>query len=117
MEVDLVSFKHIVLDEADKYFEMSFMDQLGLILESLRSSQRHYYLFSATFPTEIEEKLSEIFVDPIEVVIKGKLTVLNTIAQELCFTGDEFGKLVQLKNIINVTFSPFNFYHLYLLTF
>jgi len=101
-EIDLSPFKHVVLDEADKYFEMSFMKQFNSILDSLKGGERNYYLFSATFPPEIENRLKDIFVDPVEIVIRGKMTVLNTINQELTFTGNEYGKILGLKSIINV---------------
>ena len=52
---------------------------------------------------EIENQLRDVFTDPIEVIIKGKMVVLDTIDQKLVFTGTEFGKLLELKNIINVT--------------
>lgn len=89
---DMTKFKQIIFDEADKYFELSFMKQFSSILDSLKKSSRaNYYLFSATFPPgnltalpksnflEIERQLKDVFTDPIEIIIRGKMTVLDTI--------------------------------------
>lgn len=42
-------------------------------------------------------------VEPIKVVIGGKNNVLKSISQKLVYCGEEYGKLVQIKNLINVT--------------
>lgn len=103
---DMTQFNQVVFDEADKYFEMSFMSQFSNILDSLKKNKNtNYYLFSATFPVEIENQLKDVFIDPIEIIIRGKMTVLDTIDQKLIFTGSEFGKLLEIKNIINVSVS------------
>jgi ATP-dependent RNA helicase DDX52/ROK1 len=54
-----------------------------------------------TNTVEIEKQLKEVFIDPIEIIIRGKMTVLDSIEQKLTFTGTEFGKLLEIKNIIN----------------
>lgn len=60
-----------------------------------------YHLFTATLPTQIEKIIDELFLDRVEIMVSGKINVLNTIHQELRYTGSEFGKLQELKNIIN----------------
>ena len=99
MGVNMDSFDYVVLDEADKYFELGFMDQFKQLTEVLKVSQKTYSLFSATLPSQIEKELETILVDPVSIVIRGKLRVLDSIKQELKFCGNEYGKLVQLKNM------------------
>ena len=97
----LGNYEHIVLDEADKYFEMSFNDQLESILEIFKVNKKTYYLFSATFPLKIEKSLNEIFIDRIEFIIGGKIKVLNTIEQKLVYCSTEEGKVYEIENMIN----------------
>lgn len=72
-------FQHIVLDEADKYFELQYQTQLEKIFEIFKSNKKTYYLFSATFPYQIEKVIDQIFIDKIEIIVGGKVKVLNSI--------------------------------------
>lgn len=99
MGVNMDQFDYVVLDEADKYFEFGFMDQFKQLTDILKVSQKTYSLFSATLPTQIEKELETILVDPVSIVIRGKLRVLDSIKQGLKFCGTEHGKLVELKNM------------------
>ena len=98
---DSIDFNYIVLDEADKYFELSFMEDLEKLLDVLKANERQYLLFSATMPEAIERAINSIFVDKIEVIIGGKVRVLNTIDQKLIYVSSEEGKVLELENIIN----------------
>jgi len=52
-------------------------------------------------PTQIEKVIDELFIDKVEIIVSGKINVLSTIEQELRYVGTEFGKLQEIKNIIN----------------
>ena len=93
--------KYIVLDEADKYFEMGFLDQFEKLISQFKVNDVYYHLFTATLPTQIEKIIDELFLDKVEVMVSGKINVQSTITQELRYTGSEFGKLQEIKNIIN----------------
>lgn len=93
--------KWIVLDEADKYFEMGFLEQFEKLIELFKVNDVFYHLFTATLPTQIEKIIDELFLDKVEVMVSGKINVQSTISQELRYTGSEFGKLQEIKNIIN----------------
>ena len=97
----MLNYSYVILDEADKYFELSFMDQLEKLLQLLRANERQYLLFSATYPEAIEKTISNIFLDKIEIVIGGKVRVLNSIDQKLSYVSTEEGKIIELENIIN----------------
>jgi superfamily II DNA/RNA helicase len=42
-------------------------------------------------------------VDPVKIMIGGKNHVLNKIEQKLLYCGNEYGKTLALKDLINVT--------------
>jgi ATP-dependent RNA helicase DDX52/ROK1 len=100
--VEISSFEYIALDEADKYFELGFIEQFKSLTDLFKTSQKHYSLFSATLPPQIEKLILEILVDPVQIIVKGKMAVLDTITQKLTYCGTEYGKILEIKNIINV---------------
>lgn len=100
--VEINSFEYIALDEADKYFELGFIEQFKSLTDLFKTSQKHYSLFSATLPPQIEKLVLEILVDPVQIIVKGKMAVLETITQKLTYCGTEYGKILEIKNIINV---------------
>ncbi|PXF47422.1 DEAD-box ATP-dependent RNA helicase 24 [Gracilariopsis chorda] len=60
----------VVVDEADRMFDLGFTDQVRAIVSQLRpDSQR--LLFSATFPKMVRGFAEEILRDPVRVEIKG----------------------------------------------
>lgn len=67
-ELDLLDMKTLVLDEADKMFELGFQDDIHAILEAT-PKQRQTVLFSATFPDEVKKISSSYQVRPQEIVI------------------------------------------------
>lgn len=97
----LSNFEHVVLDEADKYFELSYMDQMNKLLEVFKTTEKHFMLFSATLPGAIEKALGSIFVDTVKCVIGGRVNVLSSIQQRLLFCQTEEGKHFELQNVIN----------------
>lgn len=64
-------------------------------------NEKTYYLFSATYPYQIEKILNQIFVDKIEIIVGGKVKVLNSIDQKMIFCSSEEGKLLQLEQLLS----------------
>ncbi|GAB5562382.1 MAG: DEAD/DEAH box helicase [Synoicihabitans sp.] len=58
----------LVLDEADKLFELDFADELSRILERL-PPERQNLLFSATFPPAVTTLAERILRDPARIVV------------------------------------------------
>ncbi|XP_015782124.1 ATP-dependent RNA helicase DDX42 [Tetranychus urticae] len=65
----------LVLDEADKMFDMGFGNQIGSICDHTRPD-RQTLLFSATFKRKVERLARHALTDPIKVV-QGELGVAN----------------------------------------
>ena len=46
--------------------------------------------------------MNNFLIDPVKIVIGGKNNVLNTIEQSLVYVGNEYGKLIEIKNLVMV---------------
>ena len=79
--VDLSSVKTLVLDEADRMFDMGFLPDLRRIMKHL-PRQRQNLLFSATMPREVRHLAHDILESP-ETVQAGKLAPADTVSHTL----------------------------------
>lgn len=59
---------YIVLDEADRMFDMGFEPQVMRIIDNVRPD-RQTVMFSATFPRQMEALARRILQRPIEVQV------------------------------------------------
>jgi ATP-dependent RNA helicase DbpA len=64
--LSLSKIKTVVLDEADRMLDMGFSDEISYVVSQL-PSKRQTLLFSATFPSSIEEMSRDLQVNPIHV--------------------------------------------------
>ena len=70
----------VVLDEADKMFEIGFIDDIKKIL-SFTPEERQTLLFSATFPTEVLKLARESTRNPLEVATAAGTVTVDTVEQ------------------------------------
>jgi ATP-dependent RNA helicase DDX46/PRP5 len=98
--VSLARVTFLVLDEADRMFDMGFEPQIGRILANIRPD-RQTCLFSATFPVTVEALARKVLVKPIEIQVGGRSVVSDTIKQfvELREEEDKFLRLLQLLGV------------------
>ncbi len=66
--LSLASVSTLVLDEADRLFDLGFADELNRIL-SLLPAQRQNLLFSATFPLEVQALATALLRDPVRIEV------------------------------------------------
>lgn len=79
-ELDLSRVGYLVLDEADKFFEMGLANQMKQILKKVESNPNvQYCLFSATIQQGVEDLVSNISADFVRVQVGGKNNVLASI--------------------------------------
>ena len=71
---------YVVLDEADRMFDMGFAPQIDKILAGTRPD-RQTLLFSATFPKTIEKLARAVLTKPVQIVAGGVSVVSSTIEQ------------------------------------
>lgn len=70
----------LVLDEADRMFDMGFEPQVMKIFANVRPD-RQTILFSATMPRIIDSLTKKVLRDPVEITVGGKSVVAPEITQ------------------------------------
>ncbi len=127
--------KIVVLDEADKLFELkkhgrrsdgdeeddeeeqdgegqgtrtrsSFLAQVDEILAACPQKHVRRALFSATIGSFVAELASQFLRNPIHVAIGTENTGASTIDQKLVFVGREDGKLLAIQQLIQQGLKP-----------
>lgn len=71
---------YVVLDEADRMFDMGFEPQVVKILKTIRPDHQTV-MFSATMPKNIESLARKVMHDAVEITVGGRSTVADTITQ------------------------------------
>lgn len=98
----LSQITYLVMDEADRMFDMGFEPQVLKILKVIRPD-RQTVLFSATFPPKIQNLARKILNNPIEVLIGSKNLVNENITQNFEIVSKEddgkFNKLLQILGL------------------
>ena len=79
---DLSGVQTLVIDEADRMFDMGFIRDIKKIV-SLIPQKRRTALFSATMPDEIKKFACDILRDPCSVDLSSKEIVVDRIDQKI----------------------------------
>jgi ATP-dependent RNA helicase RhlE len=80
--VRLGSVEHFVLDEADRMFDMGFINDVRRVVAAL-PKQRQTLLFSATMPKDVVELSRSILNNPRRVAVEPQTTSARTVSQAL----------------------------------
>ena len=88
---------YIVMDEADRMFDMGFEPQVMKIIANIRP-QRQAVLFSATFPRNMEALARKVLTKPVEIIVGGRSVVAPEISQivEIRSEKSKFFRLLEL---------------------
>ncbi|CAL5870887.1 uncharacterized protein PFLUO_LOCUS5128 [Penicillium psychrofluorescens] len=88
---------YVVLDEADRMFDMGFEPQVVKIMTNVRPD-RQTVLFSATFPRNMEALARRTLKKPVEIVVGGRSVVAPEITQivEVRNEDQKFFRLLEL---------------------
>lgn len=90
---------YIVLDEADRMFDMGFEPQVMRIIDALRPD-RQTVMFSATFPRIMEALARRILEKPVEVIVGGRSIVCKDVDQNVCIIESEEDKFLKLLKVL-----------------
>uniref|UniRef100_K3WRX2 RNA helicase n=1 Tax=Globisporangium ultimum (strain ATCC 200006 / CBS 805.95 / DAOM BR144) TaxID=431595 RepID=K3WRX2_GLOUD len=98
--VSLKRVTYVVLDEADRMFDMGFEPQITKIMMNIRAD-RQTLLFSATFPRAVETLARRVLKKPVEITVGGRSTASGDITQyvEVREENDKFMRLLQLLGL------------------
>lgn len=88
---------YIVLDEADRMFDMGFEPQVMKIIGNIRPDKQAV-LFSATFPRQMEALARKTLQKPVEIIVGGRSVVAPEITQIVEVRSEEskFLRLLEL---------------------
>lgn len=90
---------YLVLDEADRMFDMGFEPQVLRVFSQVRPD-RQTVLFSATFPKKMELIARKLLDNPVEIIVGGRSIVAPEIKQKVELFEEEDMKLERLFEII-----------------
>ncbi|XP_010529114.1 PREDICTED: DEAD-box ATP-dependent RNA helicase 42-like [Tarenaya hassleriana] len=88
---------YLVMDEADRMFDMGFEPQITRIIQNIQPD-RQTVLFSATFPRQVEVLARKVLNKPVEIQVGGRSVVNKDIAQlvEVRPESERFWRLLEL---------------------
>ena len=105
--LDLIQQKHVrlgavstlVIDEADRMFDMGFIRDVRRIVAMLPRT-RHSMLFSATMPAEVAHLVKEMLHEPARVEVSPEKLTADGIDQRVFFVDakDKRSRLLELLN-------------------
>ncbi len=87
----------LVMDEADRMFDMGFEPQVMKIVNNTRPDAQKV-LFSATFPKSMESLARRILIKPLEITVGGKSVVAAEIDQRVEVRDEDtkFNRLLEI---------------------
>lgn len=88
---------YLVLDEADRMFDLGFEPQVMRIINNIRPD-RQTVLFSATFPRAMEALARKVLKKPVEITVGGRSVVASEVEQIVEVRPEEskFSRLLEL---------------------
>ncbi|KAL0228725.1 hypothetical protein GEMRC1_013345 [Eukaryota sp. GEM-RC1] len=94
---NLFRLSMIVIDEADRMFDLGFEPQIKKILECTRPDKQ-LVMYSATFPRPMEALAKHCLRNPVRIIIGGRSKVCGDISQEVIVIPrlNKFDKLIDI---------------------
>lgn len=70
----------LVIDEADRMFDLGFQPQITRIVDNVRP-HRQTVMFSATFPKNVENLARRILTNPVEILVGSRGQACRNVEQ------------------------------------
>ncbi|KAJ3358992.1 pre-mRNA processing RNA-helicase [Kappamyces sp. JEL0680] len=90
---------YLVLDEADRMFDLGFEPQVMKMVANIRPD-RQTILFSATFPRFMEALARKILQKPLEILVGARSVVASDVTQVVDILADDEAKFLRLLAIL-----------------
>ncbi|MGE0695461.1 MAG: DEAD/DEAH box helicase [Pirellulales bacterium] len=97
--ITLGGIEILVLDEADRMFDMGFIRDIRKIVAAL-PAKRQTLLFSATMPADIRQLADSVLSNPVRVQVAAKSAAADTVEQAVYFV-DKRNKPALLQHVIS----------------
>jgi ATP-dependent RNA helicase DDX46/PRP5 len=98
--LSLARVTYVVLDEADRMFDMGFEPQIAKIVGNVRPD-RQMVMFSATFPQHVEALARKALAHaPVEIVVGGRSVASPDIAQWVEVLADDHDKFLRTLQLL-----------------
>ncbi|KYN27282.1 PREDICTED: probable ATP-dependent RNA helicase DDX52 [Trachymyrmex cornetzi] len=107
--ISLNNVEWLIVDEADKLFEegiRGFREQLEEITKACVSTSLRRSMFSATNTPAVSKWCRRNMKGLVTVTVGQRNAAADLVDQKLLFVGNERGKLVEFRNIIQKGISP-----------
>ena len=104
--IDLSHVQTLILDEADKLFDMGFAEQIDEVIFACSNPNIIRGLFSATLPETVETLARSVLRDPLRITVGERNTAASAVRQRLLFVGRETGKLLAMRQLISEGLNP-----------
>ena len=101
-QIGLSKIRFLVLDEADRMLDMGFGPEMQRLIDSPgmpKKGDRQTLMFSATFPTEVQEKAAEYLNDYVFLTI-GRVGGANSDVTQTVIECGQFDKREKLLEIL-----------------
>lgn len=102
--ISLSNINIVVLDEADRMFDIGFAPQIKRILETV-PKERQTMLFSATMPSEIAKLAAKYMKLPLRIEVAPAGTIASQIEHEVFIVSREV-KMQLLEKVLSDTPGP-----------
>lgn len=99
--IDCSTVEYLIMDEADRLFELGFLQQVDDILVACTHTKLKRHLYSATMVQGVETLARSILRQPIRCTVGARNAAAEEIDQQLMFVGTEDGKLVALRQLMH----------------
>ncbi|XP_013188240.2 DEAD box protein 52 homolog [Amyelois transitella] len=112
VNISLNKVRWLIIDEADKMFEGStdqvsdFRQQLDQVMTSCGGKQRRVAMFSATHTPAVAKWCRHNLRGLVNVTVGQRNAATNLVEQELLFCGDESGKLLAFRQLVQKGLKP-----------